>query len=206
MPTVAEIKNQLKLLKIKGITGKTKAQLFEMLPEGNCLKFVPVKKARVAKPAPEPAPVPIKAPAAKKAVGTAVANPARPAIRTIQNKVITETSLPGKKVAAEKLAKFPVVKKTVKKEKKHKFANIDDALLKVLIHNGYNEEESDYEFMEGMEDQYAEVVIEDMLKDGYTRKEIAFQAARMDEGYTMFDDLIEEYPAARKIRRDLKGD
>ncbi len=63
MPSVAEIKNQLKLCKIKGITGKTKAQLFEMLPEGNCLKFVPVKKARAAKPAPEPAPVPIKAPA-----------------------------------------------------------------------------------------------------------------------------------------------
>jgi hypothetical protein len=162
MPTVAEIKNQLKLLKIKGITGKTKAQLFEMLPEGNCLKFVPVKKARAAKPAPEPAPVPIKVPAAKKVVGTAVANPARPALRSIQNKLITETSLPGKKVKAEKLPKY----KTGVKSKSETKSKRVDSLAKYI--KGYNKMDyQDYEDSRGMEVIYPSSDIVEIITLAY---------------------------------------
>lgn len=62
--TVAMIKEELKRLKIKGITGKTKPQLLAMLPEGHPMKAAkPAKKAK-AKPAePERREVALYAPA-----------------------------------------------------------------------------------------------------------------------------------------------
>lgn len=88
MPTVKEIKAELKTLKIKGVTGKTKAQLVAMLPEGNCFKVA--CKSKAPAPAPAPAPVPIKAPAPRRVVATAVANPVRPVVRTIKKEMLPE--------------------------------------------------------------------------------------------------------------------
>jgi hypothetical protein len=203
MPTVAEIKAELKRLKIKGVTGKKKAELLAMLPAESCMRAVAPKRSKAPARSPSPEPVSIKAPTPRKVVGRAVVTPARVAMKTIEKPAFVERKIPGKKIKA--LPKL-VIKKT---EKKHKINNIEDALNKILILNGYDEDEgeSDYEFMEGFEDQYADAVIEVMQKDNWTIKQIASQAAEMDEGYTMFDDFIlENNPVAWKRRKEMRGE
>ena len=58
---VKEIKEELKKLKVKGITGKKKAELMAMLEEAKKkLEPAPVRKLKLKKPAPAPAPEPPK--------------------------------------------------------------------------------------------------------------------------------------------------
>lgn len=111
-----------------------------------------------------------------------------------------------KEVAAEK-ARLEA-EEAAKPKKAKKKMSVEDALAEVLEANGYDPDsgEADYEFMEGQEDEYADAVIRKLMRLGMTRREIAMSAADMDEGYTMFDDLVKEVPAAYKIRKEMKGD
>jgi hypothetical protein len=91
--------------------------------------------------------------------------------------------------------------------KRRKMMSVEDALAEVLKANGYDSDsgEADYEFMSGSEDEYADAVIKKLTRMGMTRRQMAMSAAEMDEGYTMFDDLVKEFPEAYRIRKAMKG-
>lgn len=107
MPSVAEIKAELKRLKIKGITGKKKAELLAMLPADSCMRAVAPKRRKAPARSPSPEPVPVKAPAPRKVAARAVVAPARAALRTIEKPTIKSEGLERRIEAAVPEYKAP---------------------------------------------------------------------------------------------------
>lgn len=129
-----------------------------------------------------------------KPVGSPAKKAAAPAMREAVKDIVAGLSAEEKKALAG--------------IKRQKMMSVEDALAAVLKANGYDPDsgEADYEFMSGSEDAFADAVIKDLTRMGMTRRQIAMSAAEMDEGYTMFDDLVKEFPEAYRIRKAMKGD
>jgi hypothetical protein len=116
MPSVAEIKAELKRLKIRGITGKKKAELLAMLPADSCMRAVAPKRRKAPARSPSPEPVPVKATTPRKVVARAVPTPAavmqsKPVAKTIEKPGFVERNIPGKKIKMEKIPKLIIGKK-----------------------------------------------------------------------------------------------